>query len=51
VKLEDDKGDYRFDLIKKLMLQNAFEEPIVLMQGKVPELILTEIKLHWNWNL
>lgn len=28
VKLEDDKGDYRFDLIKKVMLQNAFEEPI-----------------------
>jgi hypothetical protein len=28
VKLEDDKGDYRFDLVKKVMLQNAFEEPI-----------------------
>lgn len=28
VKLEDDKGDYRFDLVKKMILQNAFEEPI-----------------------
>lgn len=26
VKLEDDKGDYRFDLVKKIMVQNAFEE-------------------------
>ncbi len=28
VKLEDDKGDYRFDLVKKTIIQNAFEEPI-----------------------
>jgi GLPGLI family protein len=28
VKLEDDKVDYRFDLVKKMMIQNAFEEPI-----------------------
>lgn len=28
VKLEDDKGDYKFDLVKKIMIQNAFEEPI-----------------------
>jgi len=27
VKLEDDKGDYKFDLVKKVNLQNAFEEP------------------------
>lgn len=26
VKLEDDKGDYRFDLVKKIIVQNAFEE-------------------------
>ncbi|WP_052248524.1 GLPGLI family protein [Chryseobacterium taiwanense] len=26
VKLEDDKGDYRFDLVKKIILQNSFEE-------------------------
>lgn len=28
VKLEDDKGDYKFDLIKKIIIQNAFEESI-----------------------
>lgn len=28
VKLEDDKGDYRFDLVKKITVKNAFEEPI-----------------------
>ncbi|UTX47465.1 GLPGLI family protein [Chryseobacterium sp. MA9] len=28
VKLEDDKGDYKFDLVKKLIIQNAFEEQI-----------------------
>lgn len=28
VKLEDDKGDYKFDLIKKITVKNAFEEPI-----------------------
>lgn len=28
VKLEDDKGDYKFDLVKKIMIQNAFEESI-----------------------
>ncbi|MCS3530077.1 GLPGLI family protein [Chryseobacterium sp. JUb7] len=28
VKLEDDKGDYKFDLIKKIIIPNAFEEPI-----------------------
>ncbi|WP_312398256.1 GLPGLI family protein [Chryseobacterium sp.] len=28
VKLEDDKGDYKFDLIKKIMIKNAFEEPV-----------------------
>ncbi|WP_084681349.1 GLPGLI family protein [Chryseobacterium soli] len=28
VKLEDDKGDYKFDLVKKVMLKNAFEEPV-----------------------
>ncbi|MET3536599.1 GLPGLI family protein [Chryseobacterium limigenitum] len=28
VKLEDDKGDYKFDLIKKIIVKNAFEEPI-----------------------
>jgi len=28
VKLEDDKGDYRFDLVKKITVQNAFEEQI-----------------------
>jgi GLPGLI family protein len=27
VKLEDDKGDYKFDLIKKVMIKNSFEEP------------------------
>lgn len=26
VKLEDDKGDYKFDLVKKVMIKNAFEE-------------------------
>jgi GLPGLI family protein len=29
VKLEDDKGDYKFDLVKKIIIQNAFEEPII----------------------
>ncbi|NIF05676.1 GLPGLI family protein [Chryseobacterium sp. Tr-659] len=28
VKLEDDKGDYKFDLVKKINLKNAFEEKI-----------------------
>lgn len=28
VKLEDDKGDYKFDLVQKINLNNAFEEPI-----------------------
>ncbi len=28
VKLEDDKGDYKFDLVKKITIQNAFEEPM-----------------------
>ncbi|MBO9692704.1 GLPGLI family protein [Chryseobacterium sp.] len=28
VKLEDDKGDYKFDLVKKMMIKNAFEEEI-----------------------
>lgn len=28
VKLEDDKGDYKFDLVKKLTIKNAFEEQI-----------------------
>jgi GLPGLI family protein len=28
IKLEDDKGDYKFDLVKKIIVQNAFEEPI-----------------------
>lgn len=28
VKLEDDKGDYKFDLVTKMVLYNAFEEPI-----------------------
>lgn len=27
VKLEDDKGDYKFDLVKKIMIKNSFEEP------------------------
>lgn len=26
VKLEDDKGDYKFDLVKKISIQNSFEE-------------------------
>lgn len=26
VKLEDDKGDYKFDLVKKIKIQNSFEE-------------------------
>lgn len=26
VKLEDDKGDYKFDLVKKITIKNAFEE-------------------------
>ena len=29
VKLEDDKGDYKFDLVKKIIVKNAFEEPIL----------------------
>lgn len=29
VKLEDDKGDYKFDLVKKLIIKNSFEEPIL----------------------
>jgi len=28
VKLEDDKGDYKFDLAKKIIVKNAFEEQI-----------------------
>jgi GLPGLI family protein len=28
VKLEDENGDYKFDLVKKITVQNAFEEPI-----------------------
>lgn len=28
VKLEDDKGDYKFDLVKKIIVKNSFEEPI-----------------------
>ncbi|WP_153397123.1 GLPGLI family protein [Chryseobacterium vaccae] len=28
VKLEDDKGDYKFDLVKKIMVNNAFEEAV-----------------------
>ncbi|WP_312286831.1 GLPGLI family protein [Chryseobacterium gleum] len=28
VKLEDDKGDYKFDLVKKINIKNAFEEKI-----------------------
>lgn len=28
VKLEDDKGDYKFDLVKKTIVKNAFEEQI-----------------------
>ena len=28
VKLEDDKGDYKFDLMKKIIVKNAFEEQI-----------------------
>jgi GLPGLI family protein len=28
VKLEDDKGDYKFDLVKKVTVKNAFEEPV-----------------------
>jgi GLPGLI family protein len=28
VKLEDDKGDYKFDLVKKMIVKNAFEEQI-----------------------
>lgn len=28
VKLEDDKGDYKFDLVKKITVQNAFEEQV-----------------------
>lgn len=28
VKLEDDRGDYKFDLVQKKMINNAFEEPI-----------------------
>ncbi|MCW1963606.1 GLPGLI family protein [Chryseobacterium viscerum] len=28
VKLEDDKGDYKFDLAKKITIKNAFEEQI-----------------------
>jgi len=27
VKLEDDKGDYKFDLVKKIIIKNSFEEP------------------------
>ncbi|MDN5481392.1 MAG: hypothetical protein L0G30_07405, partial [Chryseobacterium sp.] len=26
VKLEDDKGDYKFDLVKKIKIQNSYEE-------------------------
>ena len=28
VKLEDDKGDYKFDLVKKITVNNAFEEAV-----------------------
>ncbi|MBV8326956.1 GLPGLI family protein [Chryseobacterium sp.] len=28
VRLEDDKGDYRFDLVKKIIVKDAFEEPV-----------------------
>jgi len=28
VKLEDEKGDYKFDLVKKITVQNAFEEQV-----------------------
>jgi GLPGLI family protein len=28
VKLEDDNGDYKFDLVKKITIQNAFEEAV-----------------------
>lgn len=28
VKLEDDKGDYKFDLVKKITVKDAFEEPV-----------------------
>ncbi|WP_261510674.1 GLPGLI family protein [Chryseobacterium paludis] len=28
VKLEDDKGDYKFDLVKKITIKNAFEESV-----------------------
>lgn len=28
VKLEDDKGDYKFDLVKKMVIKNAFEEQV-----------------------
>lgn len=28
LKLEDDKGDYKFDLVKKINIKNAFEEQI-----------------------
>jgi len=28
VKLEDDKGDYKFDLVKKITIKNSFQEPI-----------------------
>ncbi|MDC8102281.1 GLPGLI family protein [Chryseobacterium rhizosphaerae] len=28
VKLEDDKGDFKFDLVKKIQIKDAFEEPI-----------------------
>lgn len=28
VKLEDENGDYKFDLVKKIKIQNAFEKPV-----------------------
>jgi GLPGLI family protein len=28
VKLEDDNGDYKFDLVKKIIIKNTFEEPV-----------------------
>ncbi|MGE8527859.1 GLPGLI family protein [Chryseobacterium rhizosphaerae] len=28
VKLEDDKGDFKFDLVKEIQIKDAFEEPI-----------------------
>ncbi|WP_053073286.1 GLPGLI family protein [Chryseobacterium sp. FH2] len=28
VKLEDDKGDYKFDLVKKIIIKNSFEESV-----------------------